>query len=529
LKYPLVAALAAVTLSACGRSSAPASAPAPVSAPSTATSTDDIPGPAQSAGQGASAVRDSVAVADSDVTREAVEVFGDSASIAPADSASADSSSAIAGWDMDVRSYETKTRVAHFVNRFSGSGREGIRVRLERGSRYDDMIRAKFRAGGIPEDMSYLALIESGYNPNAYSRAAAVGMWQFMSSTATGLGLRVDWWVDERRDPVRSTDAAVRFIRYLREQFGSLYLAAAAYNGGPGRISRGLKRFGDDMEDVTGEDRFFALAEEKYLPRETKDYVPQLIAVALVAREPQRYGIEIERLPPFTYDSVKVPATTPVALVARTIGASIADMRDLNPHVLRGVTPPKKEFWLRVPSGSAAGFDSAWAEVPDSVRKPFRRVVSKKGESLGSIAAKHKLTARELSWYNPKIVTLKPSGRLAAGQTILVPTRLVVSAAADVPDPSLELYGSAQRGRLVTHVVRKGESLYSIARKYRTTVKELKRVNGLRKETIFPGQSIVVRGSATPVRAAKASTKKRSAKPTVAGTARTTTKSNGAN
>jgi membrane-bound lytic murein transglycosylase D len=489
--------------------------------------------------QPAPAVVDPVAVSDSDVTREAVEVFGDSTSAAAADSTAADSSGAIGEWDMDVRSYETKARVAHFVNRFSGSARDYIQLRLERGSRYDDMIRAKFRAGGIPEDMSYLALVESGYNPNAYSRAAAVGMWQFMSSTATGLGLRVDWWVDERRDPVRSTDAAVRFIRYLREQFGSLYLAAAAYNGGPGRISRGLKRFGDDMEDVTGEDRFFALAEEKYLPRETKDYVPQLIAVALVAREPQRYGIEIKRLSPFVYDSVRVPATTPVALVARAAGATVAEMRDLNPHVLRGVTPPKTEFWLRVPQGAAAAFDSAWAEVPDSARKAFKRVVSKKGESLGSIAVKHDLTARELSWYNPRIVTLKPSGRLRPGQTILVPTRLVVSAAADVPDPSLELYGSAQRGRLVTHVVRRGESLYSIARKYRTTVKELKRVNGLRKETIFPGQAIVVRGSAAPVRTAKASSRKRStstptakratAKPTVAGAAKSGTKSGGAN
>ena len=528
MKYPLVAALAAVTLAACGRSSAPAASPSPVPAP-VSIEADTVPARPDQQVQAAPAVRDSVAVADSDVTREAAEVFGDTTGVTVADSAAADSSSAIAGWDMDVRSYETKTRVAHFVNRFSGSGREGIAVRLERGSRYDDMIRAKFRAGGIPEDMSYLALIESGYNPNAYSRAAAVGMWQFMSSTATGLGLRVDWWVDERRDPVRSTDAAVRFIRYLREQFGSLYLAAAAYNGGPGRISRGLKRFGDDMEDVTGEDRFFALAEEKYLPRETKDYVPQLIAVALVAREPERYGLAFKRLPAFAYDSVRVPATTPVALVARAVGATVADLRDLNPHVLRGVTPPKTEFWLRVPTGTAAAFDSAWGEVPDSARKAFKRVLSKKGESLGSIAGRHGLTARQLSWYNPKIVTLKPSGRLRPGQTILVPTRLVVSAAADVPDPSLELYGSAQRGRLVTHVVRKGESLYSIAKRYRTTVKELKRVNGLRKETIFPGQSIVVRGSAAPARAAKSAPKKRSGRPTVAGSAKSTTKASGAN
>src|SRR5688572_532272 len=153
------------------------------------------------------------------------------------------------------------------------------------------MIRAKLKAGELPEDMFYLALVESGYDPHAYSRAAAVGMWQFMAPTARGMGLRVDWWVDERRDPVKSTDAAARFLKYLNDQFDSFYLAAAAYNGGPGRVARGLKKFEDELEDESGEDVFFALAEQKYLPSETKDYVPKLIAAAIVARDPSRYGL----------------------------------------------------------------------------------------------------------------------------------------------------------------------------------------------------------------------------------------------
>ena len=114
------------------------------------------------------------------------------------------------------------------------------------------MIRAKMREGGLPEDMYYLGLVESGWDPNAYSRAAAVGMWQFMTTTARDMGMRVDWWVDERRDPVSSTTAAVRFIKDLKEQFGSLYLAAAAYNGGPGRVARGLSRYADDLEGTSG-------------------------------------------------------------------------------------------------------------------------------------------------------------------------------------------------------------------------------------------------------------------------------------
>src|SRR5438046_4887045 len=155
------------------------------------------------------------------------------------------------------------------------------------------------REGGLPEDMYYLALIASGFDPNAYSRAAAVGMWQFMTSTARDMGMRVDWWVDERRDPIRSTGAAVRFIKGLKEQFGSLYLAAAAYNGGPGRVARGLTRYANDLEGTSGEDVFFALAEKNYLPLDTRNYVPQLIAAALVAKNPGRYGMHPQTLPPF--------------------------------------------------------------------------------------------------------------------------------------------------------------------------------------------------------------------------------------
>jgi membrane-bound lytic murein transglycosylase D len=152
------------------------------------------------------------------------------------------------------------------------------------------MIRAKMRDGGLPEDMYYLGLVESGWDPNAYSKAAAGGMWQFMTTTARDMGMRVDWWVDERRDPVRSTAGAVRFIKDLKEQFGSLYLAAAAYDGGPGRIARGLSRYADAFEGTTGDDLFFALADKNYLRAETREYVPQLIAAALVGKEPERYG-----------------------------------------------------------------------------------------------------------------------------------------------------------------------------------------------------------------------------------------------
>src|SRR5690606_26676651 len=192
----------------------------------------------------------------------------------------------VASWDIDVRNWEDHDRVGHYVRLFGGSGVKGFATRLERGSVYEPMIRSAFRAQGVPEDLYYLALVESGFEPHAYSRAAAVGVWQFMPATARGFGLRLDWWMDERRDPVASTYAAARFLSELRNQFGSDFLAAAAYNGGPTRVRRSLTRHASALGGASGDDAFFALTEIGFLPRETQNYVPQLIAAALVAKEP---------------------------------------------------------------------------------------------------------------------------------------------------------------------------------------------------------------------------------------------------
>src|SRR6185437_4680540 len=282
---------------------------------------------------------------------------------------------------------------------------------LARGGRYEKMIRAKLKTAGLPQDLTYLALIESGYDPHAYSSAAAVGLWQLMSSTARGAGLRVDWWVDERRDPVRSTDAAIRFLRYLKEQFGSIYLAAAAYDGGPGRISRGLARYAGDFEGTSGDDLFFALADKKYLRSETKDYVPQLIAAALVAKEPARYGLRIEPEPPYAYDTVRVGPSTPLAAVAAAAATPPDSITGLNPQILRGVTPPRDSITVRVPVGHAAAFDSLWNTLDSTMRRAYTAVTTRRGDTFATIARRAGLTTRELKWYNHTLVTAR-SGRL---------------------------------------------------------------------------------------------------------------------
>lgn len=496
-RFRTCAALAASVAAAACQHNTPMVAPAPV--PTGAIDIDTVASrrvtPAERPAANAidSAARltpaDTTNVSSAEVKQTTLQVFGDTAS-PPA--AQVDSVVDEAAPGLDVRPYETQERVAFYVRMFSGPARARIVDRLEQGSRYEPMMRAKLHAAGLPEDLVYLALIESGYNPDAYSKAAAVGMWQLMTGTAQGVGLRVDWWVDERRDPARSTDAAIRFLRYLNDQFGSLYLAAAAYNGGPGRVARGLERYADDLQGTTGEDRFFALAEKDYLRAETRNYVPQLIAAALIAKEPARYGMRLRTLPPFAYDTAVVPASTPMAAVARAAGVPVAHIVELNPHVLRGVTPPKTPFTVRVPVGAGVGFDSAFAALPSVDRTAYTRVISKKGDTRSTLARRGGITARQLGWYNPKLEVAKKSGHVLAGQVVLVPSEAVVAAARDLPDPSIEIYGSSRAA--VYHTVRSGETLGGIAKHYKTTTQTVMRLNGLRKSIIIPGQRLVVKG-----------------------------------
>jgi membrane-bound lytic murein transglycosylase D len=422
--------------------------------------------------------------------------------VAPADATAMPGDVPVAAWDIEVLPYLTQDRVAFYLDYFSGRARETTARRLHRGTRYEPLIRAKLDAAGLPEDLYYLALVESGFDPHAYSRAAAVGMWQFMTSTARAVGLRVDWWVDERRDPVRSTDAAIRYLSELRDEFdGSLYLAAAAYNGGSGRISRGLAQFAAALDDAEGEDRFFALAETGYLRNETRDYVPQLIAAALIAKSPGIYGITVDSLAPFAYDSVRVPAATPLAAIAAASDTSLAAIRDLNPQYLRGTTPPGGAETVRVPSGAGAGFPERFSALPAETRRAFQRVTAKDNGRLSAIAREHGFTEEQLAVFNPEIRRNK-RGLLVGGQTVLVPSAAVVAAALDVADPAVERYGGAAAAKRVakkavkprTHKVRKGEALEPIAHRYGLTVRQLRALNGLQSDLIRPGQLLVVEG-----------------------------------
>jgi membrane-bound lytic murein transglycosylase D len=438
----------------------------------------------------------SPALTAAELDRRSAELFGDALRASPSLPVHSESEELNVGslpnWDIEVRSYESLDRVQYYVNAFTGEAIDRFAERLSRGSRYEPMIRAKLRAGNLPEDMYYLALVESGFNPHAYSRAAAVGMWQFMTTTARGMGLRVDWWVDERRDPVRSTEAAVRFLRGLNEQFGSLYLAAAAYNGGPGRIARGLNRYANDLEGTSGDDLFFALAEKKYLRNETREYVPQLIASALIAKEPARYGFSFDTREPFVYDSVVVGPRVALAAIAQASGTTVAVVQELNPHILRGMTPPtrpKDSIVVRIPVGTRSRFDSAFTTLAPDVVSAGKTVTAEKGATWASLARKSSVSARAISQYNPKVKAARSTGRIPAGTPVLIPTASAVAAAFPVPDPAIERYGSGSR----THVVRRGENLSVIAKRHKTTPAAIMKLNRLKKPLIFPGQELRVR------------------------------------
>jgi len=247
------------------------------------------------------------------------------------------------------------------------------------------------------------------------------------------------------------------------------------------------------VEGESGDSAFFSMAAAgNYLRSETRDYVPKLIAAALVAKEPGRYGLKVNYLPEFDYDSVEVGPATPLTAVAKAANASLGDIQDLNPEVLRGMTPPNQRFIVRVPKGHADGFDSAYAQLPASDRAAFTKSTVRKGETLTSIAQRAGVPAHSLTWYNRN---LKPAkrGRLPQGQIVLLPSSAVVAGALDIPDPSVEKWGSSRRGSTLTHVVVRGETLGHIALRYGTTVTALKRLNGMSGSLLVPGQVLIVK------------------------------------
>ena len=234
-------------------------------------------------------------------------------------------------------------QVQFHLDRFTGSSREVVTLWVHRSSRYLAMIREVLRTRGLPEDLAFTAMIESGFKPDAVSRVGAKGMWQFMAGTARRYGLRVDRWVDERLDPEKSTIAAASYLNDLYRQFGSWALAQAAYNAGEVKVTRAIQK--------TGSRDFWTLAQSRHLRRETKEFVPQIHAATVIGRDPDRYGFDFDEVDPVAFDTLTVPPATDLRRLATSAGLAPGEVRALNPTLVRGVTPPGGPWTLRLPAG----------------------------------------------------------------------------------------------------------------------------------------------------------------------------------
>ena len=315
-----------------------------------------------------------------------------------------------------------RPEVARFLDYFTGPARDRMSQWLARGTQYRGTIERRLAKEGLPTEFAFLPVIESGFSNSATSRAGAAGMWQLIPETARGLGLRVDNWIDERRNPARATDAAVRHIRDLTKTFGSPLLAAAAYNGGAGRVSRSLGRLpqGDDA----GEDAFFTLADRRMLPKETRDYVPELLAAAAIGRDPARYGFTVDSSATPAFDSIRIDRPIRLAAAEAALGLNRTSLRTMNPELIRGVTPPDGS-WLKVPSGRGVDLAGILGRLP-SVTMPMTGpgapelgllIRVKRGETLEDIARDHGISEATLRRVNALPVWL----RIRPGQALRLP------------------------------------------------------------------------------------------------------------
>jgi membrane-bound lytic murein transglycosylase D len=391
-------------------------------------------------------------------------------------------------------------RVLNYVEAFQGRLRDWITNGLSRGSQYLPMIQSVFRAEGLPLDLAYVPLIESAFNPNALSRAKAKGVWQFMRDTAVENGLKHDWFIDERADPEKATRAAAKYLKTLSEMFnGDWNLALASYNGGPGRVQRAMRRSrSDDFWEMS--------ASSRYLPRETREYVPMILAAIIVARNPAQYGFEITQRPPAAYETVEVPGAIDLRRVAEWTGTSIDEIQALNPELRRWTTPVKyPDYAVKVPVGTADALRDRLATVPESELSALQFYAARRGDTMAGVARRLGVARADLAGANG----LSVKARLRPGQQLLIPRppAPLLTQSLDRPEPatlvvraSRDLGGSQvsaataepDAASRITYRVKRGDTLFSIARLFETTVDALKQWNRLRGSRISPGDRLTI-------------------------------------
>ena len=398
--------------------------------------------------------------------------------------------------DIDI---PMNAKVLSYVQLFTGRLKGYLEEGLSRGAPFLPMIQNVFRAEGLPLDLAYVPLVESAFKTNALSRAKAKGMWQFMRDTALENGLKHDWYIDERAEPEKATKAAAKYLKTLHKMFGGdWHLALASYNGGPGRVQRAIRR--------SGRDDFWRLtASTRYLPRETREYVPLILAAIIIARNPAQYGMTVSPMPPPAVETVSLPQAVDLRRVAEWIGTPVDTIQELNPELRRWTTPVRtKDYDLRVPAGSADIVRARLTETSPTELAPLRWHTVKKGETIATIARKLKVSRADLAEAN----YLSVRSRVKTGQQLMIPRapELLLAARAKAPAPPVEsrkadaVVASANatpraeksEQTKVYHRVRRGDTLFSIAKLYKTTVASLKTWNRIQGSSIQPGQRLMI-------------------------------------
>jgi membrane-bound lytic murein transglycosylase D len=440
-----------------------------------------------------------------------------------------------------------RERTAFWIDFWTGRSRDYFERYLERMGQYGPMVDRKLELREMPASLRYLPIVESGYHHGVTSRAGATGLWQLMPPTARGLGLMVDGVVDDRRDPVEATRAALDYLTELHDRFDSWLLALAAYNAGPGRVGGILQRYAPDSS-VPGDERFLRI--RPHLPAETREFVPRFLAAATLASDPERHGFRaVDVSDPFLFDEVRVTDATSMDVVALAAGVDEEEIRRLNPQYMRGFTPAGRERAVRVPVGTGERFASNYALIPPEHRVSFMEHVIASGETLSHVARRYGVTVAALTSANARV----DPRRLQIGQRITVPTggggaagaRAALARAGALADEEGAVAdvtaadaraadaagnqatgnvatnvagnpGAAAAGRTppaqaagpsddgagargadepaaVRHVVAPGESLWSIGRRHGVRVDDLRRWNGLDEgDVLHPGRELVV-------------------------------------
>jgi len=378
---------------------------------------------------------------------------------------------------------ELNDKVLAWVDVYSKRLKPYFEQGLARSHKYSAMFRGIFADHGIPQDLVYMAAVESGYKTSAYSRAKARGIFQFISATGRRYGLRVDYWVDERSDPEKSAHAAAAYMKDLYEEFGDWYLALAAYNAGEGTVRRAIRN--------TGSRDFWELARSRYLHRETKNHVPAIIAATVLSKEPEKYGLSYTPMAPLSYDTVDVDGAADLRVLARCAGTDVATLKDLNPALRRNQTPPEGSTELRVPVGSGASTLAALAAIPAGERVLYARYRIERGDTLSTIARRYGVTVAAIQGSNQ----MGRRTMIREKQILLIPTS-ASTRYGDLPKPE----GNSE---VLVYRVHRGDTLYGISRRYGTTPAAIAAASDISVNKILQiGEHVkIVRGVRSPTEA----------------------------